>query len=487
MSAKRYLFDVFVSYSSRDKQWVRGWLLQRLEDAGLKVCVDFKSFEPGAPLITEMERCVQRSRKTLLVLSKEYLSSEWCEFESLMTQTLDPGARQRRVIPLILKKCELPNRIEMLTPIWFTAAADEKLSLHRLLQVLRARHAATRTKKKTGIISEVPSGTLLPDSPVYVARRDDPKVKAQAPGSGTTTTVRGAWQMGKSSLLARGIVHAREQGCIVLDFDFQDVDSHYFSSLNTLLRYLADSMCERLNPDVAPDHVWSSPRFGAKDKIRSYLENEILSSGDPVLLVIDEADRVIGKKYQADFFGMLRAWHNRRATNPVWRQFNLLMSISTAPHQMIRVPTQSPFNVGVKVRLEGFTLDELWELNRLHGRPVRQKDQIKRIRDFIGGHPYLAQRTLYSIASGEGTIEQLLDVDHVAPGPFEDHLQQLLSHLEKHRELKQAFRQVMDKGSCPHVDRFWRLRSLGLVVGANPQSVKPACRLYEHFFGGFLT
>ena len=47
-------------------------------------------------LLTEMERCVQRSRKTLLVLTKEYLSSEWCEFENLITQTLDPGARQRR-------------------------------------------------------------------------------------------------------------------------------------------------------------------------------------------------------------------------------------------------------------------------------------------------------------------------------------------------------------------------------------------------------
>ena len=40
MTAQTY--DVFISYSSKDKEWVRGELLQRIEKAGLRGVVDFK-------------------------------------------------------------------------------------------------------------------------------------------------------------------------------------------------------------------------------------------------------------------------------------------------------------------------------------------------------------------------------------------------------------------------------------------------------------
>jgi hypothetical protein len=43
-------FDVFISYSSRDKKWVRGELLERIEKAGLKVFIDYRDFTPGVRL-----------------------------------------------------------------------------------------------------------------------------------------------------------------------------------------------------------------------------------------------------------------------------------------------------------------------------------------------------------------------------------------------------------------------------------------------------
>jgi hypothetical protein len=75
---------VFVSYSHRNSDWVRGWLVPQLKAAGLKVCVDHESFEPGAPSLTEMERAVLQSRKTVMVLTPEYLQSEWAEFENIL-------------------------------------------------------------------------------------------------------------------------------------------------------------------------------------------------------------------------------------------------------------------------------------------------------------------------------------------------------------------------------------------------------------------
>ncbi len=104
-------YDVFISYSHRDETWVRNWLVPRLEHLGVVVCIDYKDFEPGAPSITEMERAVQTSHKTLVIITPSYLESEWTEFEAVMAQTLDPAARARRVIPLLLEKTALPLRL----------------------------------------------------------------------------------------------------------------------------------------------------------------------------------------------------------------------------------------------------------------------------------------------------------------------------------------------------------------------------------------
>ena len=104
-------FDVFISYSSHDKAWVRGELLTRIEQAGLKAFLDYRDFARGAPSIKECERGVEKCRKTLMVLTPNYIASEWCEFEGVMVQTLSPANRDLRLIPLLKAKCEKPLRI----------------------------------------------------------------------------------------------------------------------------------------------------------------------------------------------------------------------------------------------------------------------------------------------------------------------------------------------------------------------------------------
>ncbi len=131
-----YEFDVFISYSSRDKAWVRGELLKRIEQTGLKAFIDFRDFTRGAPSIKECERGVERCRKTLLILTPNYLESEWCEFEGVMAQTLSPANRDLRLIPLLKAKCKKPLRIGMLTHIDFTDGADLDLAWRQLLTAL---------------------------------------------------------------------------------------------------------------------------------------------------------------------------------------------------------------------------------------------------------------------------------------------------------------------------------------------------------------
>ncbi len=131
-------YDVFISYSSRDKAWVRGELLQRIEHAGLKAFIDFRDFTRGAPSIKEMERGVLTSTKTLLVLTPDYIESEWCDLEAIMAQTLNPANRDLRMIPLLRTECEKPLRIAALTHVDFTEGADLDLAWRQLLTALGA-------------------------------------------------------------------------------------------------------------------------------------------------------------------------------------------------------------------------------------------------------------------------------------------------------------------------------------------------------------
>ena len=48
-------FDVFISYSSRDRKWVKTWLLPRLEKAGLRVCIDYRDFKFGVPSLKNID------------------------------------------------------------------------------------------------------------------------------------------------------------------------------------------------------------------------------------------------------------------------------------------------------------------------------------------------------------------------------------------------------------------------------------------------
>lgn len=136
-------YDVFLSYSHRDEAWVSGVLLPKLTENGLRVCIDVHDFALGAPLITEIERAVLQSRKTLLVLTPDYLASEWTEFENILVATLDPAARTRRLLPLLLKPAELPLRIRALTYLDFSQGREEAPLWRRLLTALGVATPAT--------------------------------------------------------------------------------------------------------------------------------------------------------------------------------------------------------------------------------------------------------------------------------------------------------------------------------------------------------
>ena len=129
-------YDVFISYSHADQDWVWNWLIPRLKDAGLKVCTDRESFAIGVPALINMENAVATSRHTLLVLTPAYLSSEWTMYEQILTQTQDPIGLRQRTLPVLREPCDLPMRIAMLTYADLTGKLDEEAELAKIVRAI---------------------------------------------------------------------------------------------------------------------------------------------------------------------------------------------------------------------------------------------------------------------------------------------------------------------------------------------------------------
>jgi hypothetical protein len=136
-----YRYDAFISYSHQDSDWVRKMLLPHLERAGLRICIDFRDFEIGVPSLVNMENAVEGSRKTLLALTPAWVASEWTAFEALLIQTKDPAGRARRILPLLVRPCQLPGRLGIFTYLDLTNPAEFDAQMGRLVAAVRSAPA----------------------------------------------------------------------------------------------------------------------------------------------------------------------------------------------------------------------------------------------------------------------------------------------------------------------------------------------------------
>ncbi len=100
-------YDVFVSYSHEDLEWVSGFAA-RLADEGLRVARDEVFLQPGDVLVHAVEQAIRDSAHGILVFSAASVTSGWVrqEYSALMQRSIEEG---RRFIPVVIDDVELPG------------------------------------------------------------------------------------------------------------------------------------------------------------------------------------------------------------------------------------------------------------------------------------------------------------------------------------------------------------------------------------------
>ncbi|KAK5604048.1 Myeloid differentiation primary response protein MyD88 [Crenichthys baileyi] len=133
-------FDAFICYCQSDFAFVHE-MIRELEQTEykLKLCVFDRDVLPGSCVWTITSELIERRcKRMVVVISDEYLDSDACDFQTKFALSLCPGARSKRLIPVVYKSMTkpFPSILRFLTICDYTRPCTQAWFWIRLAKAL---------------------------------------------------------------------------------------------------------------------------------------------------------------------------------------------------------------------------------------------------------------------------------------------------------------------------------------------------------------
>lgn len=234
----------------------------------------------------------------------------------------------------------------------------------------------------------VAGGALRSNAPSYVERPADRQL-AELTEAGELCYVLTTRQMGKSSLMVRTAAWLRGRGLRTAVIDLTLIGS---APIEQWYLSLLDELQSQLPITTDPEAWWAehaalTPVLRFTRFIQDVLAVEVR---ERVVIFIDEIDSVLNLDFADDFFAAIRALYNEGGALAEERRISFVLLGVAAPDDLIRDTSRTPFNVGVRIRLEELSFGDAGVL--LDGVPGRDPAALQRIFYWTNGHPYLTQK-----------------------------------------------------------------------------------------------
>lgn len=332
-----------------------------------------------------------------------------------------------------------------------------------------------------------PSGAVSLDSPFYIERSPiEKQVYTEIGKPGALVRIKAPQEMGKTSLLLRVLDYANRLGYRTVNLNLQQVDQTILSDVNRFLRWLCANIARQLDKEPKLDDYWDED-IGGKISSTLYLRNYLLEPIDsPLVLALDEVNLIFEHPQVAkDFFPLLRSWYEEAKRLPVWQKLRLIVVHSTEIYVPLQLK-QSPFNVGLPIQLNNFSLDEVLELAKRYRLNWTGEESAKLLMEMVGGHPALVHLAIYHLSRGDVTLAQLLQSSPTSTGIYSSHLQRHQVNLQEQQELAIAFGTVLSATEPVPLEPIlaYKLNSIGLIK-LNENKATLSCQLYQQYFQNF--
>lgn len=401
--------------------------------------------------------------------------------EVLRTQLASAHDTSRPVITVsALDRSSLANSLQNLgisqLDLHWRGPQDNQALLERI------REASVGEQRISEAELEAFGGAVPLDSRFYVAREADSIVEQciNRQSSGVIL-IKGPRQIGKTSLLQRGIASARHLRHRTALCDFQTLSTSTIADTTLLYGTIVRGLAKHVGVEFDFNSIWCTSA-GPNENLDECVERILLESEGTVVWAFDEVDRLFGHQHASDFFGLLRSWFNRRTLDPdgPWNRLLVVITYATEAYLFISNLDQSPFNVGIQVELRDFSVEQLVQLSRQYGLSFDEED-LDDLYDLTGGHPYLARKALdWLIATGY-PIDDLLVSAYSEEGPFADHLKRLLLVLTRDTEVLQAVRKILAGESEIDLQVRMRMQSAGILARSQSGPVRFRTAAYRSF------
>jgi len=140
--------SIFLSHNSEDKEFVRD-LHKLLLDNGIESWIDEAEIKIGDSLLQKISEGIKKADFVAIILSPKSIDSPWVERELEMAMQQEIERKEKKVLPLIIEDCELPEYLKIKKYGDFRTPQNSLKAINELLQILKKGKG-----KKTKVLIE---------------------------------------------------------------------------------------------------------------------------------------------------------------------------------------------------------------------------------------------------------------------------------------------------------------------------------------------